>query len=91
MLNSQGEYLKWGLSQKTWQVGQREGRVRFQRIPRVIDWGWLQIRRVDKVEHWTFADKNGHYEMLPGGGGCVHLETARVWEPITQQGYLWPL
>lgn len=63
MLNSQGEYLEWGLSQKTWQVGQREGRVRFQRISQIIDGGWVQIRRMDKVEHmdlcrqkWTLGD-----------------------------------
>lgn len=61
MLSSQHEYLEWGLSQKTWQEGQREGRVRFKRIPQVIDGGWVQIRRVDKVEHMDLGrKKNGH-------------------------------
>ena len=50
MLNSQDENLEWGLIQKTWQVGQREGRVRFKRIPQVIDWEWVQIRRVVNIE-----------------------------------------
>lgn len=57
MLSCQDEYLEWGLSQKTWQGGQREGRVRFKRIPQVTDWAWVQIRRVDKVEHMDLCRK----------------------------------